>query len=284
MLAVTRAYARTLLTPLAAMLVLLAAHGAYAQFSAREGFTADGAAHWSFEVAPYLYLPNVDATIGLGHPLDTDISIHRSRPTIAQLVTSLTGAFVGYSVARYGNWSAELNVLYLGVQAKKGYPPVVPGGPGLTLKSNASMVFVSPGFGYRILPTDAASNVAVDLRAGFIYNYLDANANFEESRFGGVGKSYSFVQPWVGTRIAYYPSPRWRLAADVALTGMGVDGGAVGWNGRLAVSYLIASWVDVTLGYAAVQTVRHRELERDGSSRSINLLAYGPVAAIGFRF
>jgi hypothetical protein len=281
---VGRRAARPLLALLAAATLFLAAHRASAQFSAREGFTADGTAHWSFEVAPYLYLPNVDATIGLGHPLDTDISIQRSRPTIAQLVTSLTGAFVGYSVARYGNWSAELNVLYVGVQAKKGYPPVVPGGPGLTLKSNASVVFVSPGFGYRVLPTGAAGKLAVDLRAGFSYNYLDANANFEQSRFGGINKSYSFVQPWVGTRVSYYPSPRWRLAADLALTGMGVDGGAIGWNGRLTVSYLIASWIDLTLGYAAVQTVRHRELERDGTNRSINLLAYGPVVAIGFRF
>lgn len=284
MAGVARVACRALLALLPAVAVLLGAHRADAQFSAREGFTPDGTAHWSFEVTPYLYLPNVDATIGLGHPLNTDVSISRSRPTVSQLVSSLTGAFVADSVARYGNWSAELNVLYLGVEAKKGFPPVVPGGPGLTLKSNASMVFVSPGFGYRILPSDASGKVAVDLRAGFIYNYLDANANFEQSSLGGVGKSYSFVQPWVGTRVAYYPSPWWRLAGDVALTGMGVDGGAIGWNGRLTVSYLITSWFDVTLGYAAVQTVRHRQLERDGTNRSINLLAYGPVVAIGFRF
>lgn len=275
---------RVIIPLFAAVLVLLAAHRASAQFSAREGFTPDGTAHWSFEVAPYLYLPNVDATIGLGRPLNTDVSISRSRPTVSQLVSSLTGAFVAYSIARYGNWSAELNVLYLGVQAKKGFPPVLPGGSGLTLKSNATMVYVSPGFGYRILPTDNTSKVAVDLRAGFIYNYLDASANFEQSPLGGVGKSYSFVQPWVGTRVAYYPSPKWRLAGDVALTGLGVDGGAIGWNGRLTVSYLITSWFDVTLGYAAVQTVRHRQLERDGTNRSINLLAYGPVVAMGFRF
>ncbi len=257
-------------TALALLLLLVAAPTApraRAQFSAREGFTADGTAHWSFEIAPYLYLPNVDGTIGLGHPADTDISISRSRPTISQLVTSLTGAFVGYSVIRYGNWSAELNILYVGVDAKKSFPPVLPGGSGLTLKSNASVVYASSGFGYRVLPLDASGKVALDLRAGVIYNYLDANAHFEQSRLGGVGASYSFVQPWVGTRLAYYPSPNWRLAGDVALTGMGVDGGAVGWNGRLAVSYLVASWFDVTLGYAAVQTVRNRSLGRDGTNR-----------------
>lgn len=280
----TRLSARAALATLALLAVLLAAPRARAQFSAHEGFTADGAAHWSFEVTPYLYLPNVDATIGLSHPPGTDISINRSRPTLSQLVSSLTGAFVAYSVARYGNWSAELNVLYIGVEAKKSFGPVLPGGPGATLKSSATTVFVSPGFGYRVFPSGPGGNVAVDLRAGIIYNYLDTSANFEQSRLGGINASYSFVQPWLGTRVAYYPSPKWRLSLDTALTGLGVDGGAIGWNGRLSASYLITSWLDFTLGYAAVQTIRHRSLERDGTNRSINLLAYGPVAAIGFRF
>jgi hypothetical protein len=39
-------------------------------------------------------------------------------------------------------------------------------------------------------------------------------------------------------------SPDWRITTAVALTGLGVDG-AVGWNGRLMVSYLIIRWFDV---------------------------------------
>lgn len=284
MLVLTRLRARVALACLLVLATALTAHRANAQFSAREGFTADGTAHWSLEFAPYVYLPNLSGNIGLAHPPGFDVSINRGRPTIAQLVTSLTGAFVGYTVARYGNWSAELNILYVGLEAKKSFPPLLPGRAGVTLKSSGTMVFASPGIGYRVLPTDPSSRFALDLRAGFIYNYLDVSANFEESRLGGVSKSYSFVQPWVGTRLSYYPSPKWRLSADVALTGMGVDGGAIGWNGRLQVSYLIASWIDVTLGYQAIQTVRHRNLEPDGTNRSINVLAYGPVAAVGFRF
>ncbi len=281
---VTSLTSRTILALPLVFAITLTGHSAHAQFSAREGFTADGTAHWSFEFSPYVYLPNISANIGLAHPPGFDVSINRGRPTLAQLVTSLTGAFVGYTVTRYGNWSAELNVLYVGLDAKKSFPPVLPGGAGVTLKSSGTMVFVSPGIGYRVLPTDPSSNFALDLRAGFIYNYLDVSANFEESRLGGISKSYSFVQPWVGTRLSYYPSPKWRLSADLALTGMGVDGGAIGWNGRLQVSYLIASWIDVTLGYQAVQTLRHRTLEPDGTNRSINVLTYGPVAAVGFRF
>ncbi len=262
----------------------LSTRPAVAQFSAREGFAADGTSHWSFELTPYLFLPNISANIGLRHPAGVDVTINQNRPTISKLLATLTGAFVGDALVRYGNWSGEINIFYVAAEVTKPFPPLVPGGPGATLKSTVSGVLVSPGFGYQVLPTDVSSTVALDVRAGFTYDSVSAGAEFEQSRLGGVNTTNSFVQPWIGTRLSYYPSPNWRIRGDTALTGLGVDGGAIGWNGRLSVSYLVSNWFDVTLGYAATQTRRNGRVGANGESRSLNLLAYGPVLAVGFRF
>lgn len=259
-------------------------HPAAAQFSAREGFTADGAAHWSFEVSPYLFLPHIDATIGLAHPAIFDVSVNQQRPTTSKLVSSLSGAFTGDSLVRYGNWSAELDIFYVAASTTKTFPPLLPNGPGASLKADVSGVLVSPGIGYQVLPTDASSQLALDLRAGLSYNSISADASFARSLLGGVSYSTDFVQPWLGARLSFYPTPKWRLTGAAALTGLGVDGGAVGWNGQLKVAYLVTSWADVSLGYAATQTRRYGNAGLNGESRSIDLLAYGPMAAIGFRF
>jgi hypothetical protein len=273
-----------LLSAAALIAAALSTSPAAAQFSAREGFTPDGTAHWSFEVTPYVFLPNVDAKIGLAHPPGTDVSVNQSRPTLADVVGHLTGAFVADSLVRYGNWSGELNVFYVGLETKTNLPSVLPGGPGATLKNTLSATFISPGFGYQVLPTDATSKLALDVRAGFSYDSVSASSQFEQSLFGGTSHSSSFVQPWIGARLSYYPSPKWRVVAAGALTGLGVDGGAIGWNSRLTLSYLVTNWLDVTLGYSAIQTRREGKSDRNGENRSIKLLAYGPVAAVGFRF
>jgi len=276
--------ALNLLWAVAVLLGILGVKPAAAQFSAHEGFTSSGTPEWTFEISSYLFLPNIDATIGLAHPAGFDFSVNQPRPTVSKLTESLTGAFTADNLVRYGNWSGELNILYVAGQATRNFPPIMPGGPGASFKATASEVLVSPGFGYRVLPTDPSSNLALDLRAGFTYNSVSAGAQFAQSRFGGVNVSNSFVQPWIGGRASYYPSPDWRIVGTTALTGLGVDGGTIGWNGRVGVSYLITKWADVTLGYAATQTVRDGSRGANGENRSVNLLAYGPFLAARFRF
>jgi hypothetical protein len=267
----------------AVLLGALSIRPAAAQFSATDGFTADGRPNWSFEVSPYLFLPNISATVGLQRPAGVDLSINQNRPTVSKLTETLTGAFTMDNLARYGNWSGELNFLYVSGAATRNVPPIVVGGNGATLKATASELMVSPGFGYQVLPVGPSSQVTLDARAGFTYNSVSASAGFAQSQFGGVNVSSDFVQPWIGGRLSYYPSPDWRVVGILAATGLGVDG-AIGWNGRIGVSYLITNWADVTLAYNAVQTVRNGSIGANGENRSVNILAYGPVLALGVRF
>jgi hypothetical protein len=248
-------------------------------FSSREGFNADGRPTPAFEAQLWLYLPAVDATIGLNRPPGTDIVINRPRPTVADVVNHLSFAFTCDCTVRYGDWSADVTVLYVSTKQKTNVPPLPPALPQAVINSTLSVVYVSPGLGYRVLRTD---HVSLDLRAGFTYAALNADAEFLAGQFARAA-SYnpSFIQPWMGERIDYYPTPRWRIENTAALTGIG---GPAGWNAKIGVSYLVTSWFDVTLGYRASETKRDLDPRPDGALRNVRILFYGPVAALGFRF
>jgi len=260
----------------------LTAGPAAAQFSARESYTPDGAYQFSVELTPYLFLPAVDARIGLKRSA-FDASVSQGIPSIARILSSLRMAFIGDALVRYGPYSAEIDIQYVDAFQKRKFPPG-PLGREVTLKNDVSMVRVAPGIGYQMLPTDADSHLTLDARAGFQYFSTDVSSGFENSPFGGISRSTSTAEPWLGLRGTYYASPDWRIVSEVAATGFSVNGGSWGWNGRLAVSYLIASWFDVSLGFFAMQTNEPNGGGLAREARSLHLLSYGPVLAVGFRF
>jgi long-subunit fatty acid transport protein len=267
-----------------AMAGLMAAPAA-AQFSAREGYTPSGAYQFNVELTPYLFLPAVNASIGLHRtaPSLFDGSVNRGVPSIGKVLSSLNMAFIGDGLVRYGPYSAELDVQYIDAFQKRTAPPG-PLGRQATLKTDVSMVRVSPGIGYEVLPTDAGSRFTLDARVGLQYFSMDINSGFEGSPFGGISRSTGYAEPWLGLRGTYYVSPNWRITADAAATGFGVDNGSWGWNGRLTVSYLVTSWFDVSLGGYALQTNKPEGGGLANAPRSLHLLTYGPIVALGFRF
>ena len=275
---------RHLVWALALLLGLLCAQPAMAQFSATEGLSSSGAPQLTAEMQPYIWLPATQAHIGLDRPPGTDVAVNLPRPTIADIAGSLDGAFSCACLVRYGNWSGEVNINYVALHTSEFIAPILPGGTGGTLNDHLSAFYISPGIGYRVLPTSPTSNLSLDVRAGFTYSDVSVSAAFAKDRFGGVSHGYTFVQPWIGERMDYYPSPKWRLENSFALTGLGVDRGAIGWNGRVGVSYLVSSWFDVSAGYYGSQTFRNSTAGPNGENNNLNLLQYGPYMAVGFRF
>jgi hypothetical protein len=272
---------------LGALAVLAAAGGAQpalAQFSSREGFSSAGAPEFRFEIEPYLWLPAIHGKVGLGRAPGFDPApINAPRPTVAELVDKLNFAISCNCLVRYGNWSAEMNLLSFGFSQSKTLPAILPGNPGLRLHDHTSMLLVSPGVGYRFLNADDGK-LSMDVRAGFSYDEVKASAEFEGSRLPGAARTLSFLQPWIGERLDYYPSPKWRLENTLAITGLGVDGGDVGWNGRVGASYLVTHWWDVSVGYAVSQTYRNKPAGSSGEDNTLDMYGYGPYLATGFRF
>src|SRR5690348_10110435 len=111
----------------AIVLVLLGLLPAQAEVSAQDGYTEDGAPKLHIELAPYLWLPasNAQVTLGNGATAATSAGV----PSLSQVTNVLTGAFMGLGVLRYGPWSAELDIDYVGASQDKGLPPDVFGRP-----------------------------------------------------------------------------------------------------------------------------------------------------------
>ncbi len=249
-------------------------------FSTREGFNADGKATPDFEAQLWLWLPAVNAAVGLGRPPGVDISVDRPRPTIADVVNSLEFAFDCECTVRYGDFVGEVSFLYVATKQKTSFPPVPPLLPPAVLNSKLDVIYVSPGIGYRLLRSE---NLSIDARAGFTYAALNTDAEFAVGQFARA-KSFSpsFTQAWLGERIDYYPTPHWRIESTAAITAVGEARN--GWNAKFAVSYLFNKWVDLTLGYMGSQLNHDVPAARDGSQRSASILLYGPMAALGVRF
>jgi hypothetical protein len=253
-------------------------------FSPREGFSDGGAPKLTFEVEPFLFLPRVDATIGLGRPRSQDITINRPRPTVAEILKKLSFAFDCDCLVRYGNFSVDTNFIYVSAKNQTLVPPLPPSLPQATLNVKSSFYIVSPGLGYRVF-SSMPSKVSLDLRAGFTYQGADADSEFQAGQFTSSGThSVSFVQPWIGERFDYFPSRRWRLENTFSLTGLGVDNGTIGYNAKLSATYAVSKWFDVQFGFAAVETKRTFTILPDGTNRNFRVLLYGPVAGFGFRF
>jgi hypothetical protein len=274
--------ARSILCGLAVLAGLACALPAAAQFSSREGYTDGGSPTVTVEAMPYIYLPHSDLTIGLDRPAGEDVNVDRPRPTVAQALSKLSFAFTCDCIMHYGNWTGEVNIIYISLKNQTIVPPLPPSLPQATLNIKASAFYISPGIGYRVFSSNTVSFAA---RAGFTYASLSADSDFQLGEFATSGsRTRSLIQPWIGERFDYYPSPRWRIENTFALTGLGVDGGSIGWNGKLAVSYLITRWLDVTAGYMANQLKKNASILPDGTNRSVNILLYGPVVGFGFRF
>jgi hypothetical protein len=79
------------------------------------------------------------------------------------LVSKLTGAFLGFGLARYGAFSAELDVNYVSATSTKEL-----GGNIFTLsrslKLDTSLFRISPGFGYEVFRGDVGAVPATSMR------------------------------------------------------------------------------------------------------------------------
>jgi len=258
---------------------------ARAQLSANDGYAADGSYHLQFELTPYLWLPATNTNFSLGPQGGISGNVNTGVPTAAQLRNSLHGAFMGFGLVRYGPWSGELDIDW--VDASTGKTAIGPRGNALHLSTSASLVRVAPGFGYEVARGAIAGIPAtLDARAGFSWLHSSSSIGSLEEPLGGGSDSASFVQPWLGTRATFFPSSRWRVELGALVQGFGVSGGSWGWGASFLVSYAVTDWMVVTGGIRALKTERIEDNvgPLGSGKRSFDLVAYGPLLGVGFRF
>lgn len=255
---------------------------AHAQFSAREGYAADGQYRMQTELMPYVWLPATSATAHLGRPdAGRTVSIDAGVPSVSQITSVLDAAFMGAGLVRYGPFSVELDVQWINASTTHDRP--VPGRLATIRTDEAASLFrVAPGLGLQVVSGDVAGvPVSLDLRAGFTYDTVGASADPARLALPGFSVNRSFVQPWLGLRFDVYPSPVWRIELGALGQGFGLDGGSWGWGASAIVSYLVTDWLDLSLGFRALNTQRFGGRDEQ---RSLNLTEYGPLLGAGFRF
>jgi hypothetical protein len=278
---------QTVVAAVTLLSLLLAANPAVAQsFSANDGYAADGSYKLQVELTPYLWLPRTQTNFSLGPRGGISGTTSTGIPTAQQLANSLHGAFMGYGLMRYGPWSTELDIDW--ITASQGKNPFIPAlGRTANLSVSATVLRIAPGFGYKIYTGElGAMPFTVDARAGFAVFDWSAKIGSEGNLLGGVSDSSSFVQPWLGTRLSLYPAAKWRIELAALGQGFGVGGGSWGWGASALVSYAITDWIAITGGYRALRSSRSEESPRSilPATRSLDLLAYGPILGIAFRF
>jgi hypothetical protein len=270
----------------AACAIVIVSSIAHAGVSVDDGYRSDGLPQAHFELDPYVWLPATSAKITLGNGASLDIS--QGVPSPSEVLSKLTGAFTGFGLARYGAFSAELDVDYVSATETKNLGPDIRT-LSRSIKLDTSLFRISPGYGYEVFRGDVGTVPAtLDARAGFTYTDPSATLTFTRTNLAGMTNQFGagggggFVQPWLGGRVAIYPWPNWRFSLDGAAQGFGVSGGSWGWQVGAYVTWAANSWLNVIAGYRALNT------ERIGDSpqaiRNINLTVYGPVLAVGFSF
>jgi hypothetical protein len=253
-------------------------------FTPTEGFSDNGAAKFTFEVTPYLYLPHSSVTVGLDRPSQQDVTVGRGRPTLAEALAKLSFALDCDCLVRYGNFSAETDFIYVSLKQTTKVPALPPVLPEASLTNKIKVLFISPGLGYRVFSSDSYK-IALDARVGFTYGALTSDSEFQLGQFSrSASPTISYAVPWIGERFTYYPSRRWRLENDFSITGLSANNGTIGYTGRLSASYAVNKLFNVQFGYAVQETHRNPDLRPDGTSHALSALLYGPVVGFGFRF
>ena len=274
---------------LAALAVAVPARAQY--FSNRDGYTDAGGYRVQVEIDPYLWLPATSGNVDFAR---SDVSNHISGdfstevPTLQKLANVLHFSFMGAGIVRYGPYFGEIDLQYINASQSQTLRTGPLGEHSLRVNLGAEITRVAPGIGYTVYSGNLGSvPTYVDARAGFAYFSSSTTLKGEDRLQGEASVSGDFVQPWLGARIGFVPTPRWRVELGALVQGMGVDGGSWGWGASAVASYAFTSWLSADLGFRALNT-DNRDFggsrTAGDSARTMNITAYGPLAGIGLRF
>lgn len=270
----------------AALALVLAVPPAHAGVSAQDGYTADGAYQLNVEVAPYMWLAGVNATAKTVQ--GATASVNTGVPSVSQITSVMTGAFMGAGLLRYGPYFAQLDIDYFGVAQTTSIPPDALGFPR-SAHLSASLTRIAPGFGYQVY-NGGLGSVPVTLDAMLGFSWFAAGATIDVDRYGLFGGEHvatakdngSFAQPWGGLRARIYPWPRWRFELAGLAQGWDVGNNGWGWGVTVDGAWAATDWMNLVVGFRALNTSRHNDPSHGISS--LDITAYGPFAGVGFTF
>lgn len=282
---------------LAALITSGASCGARAQQPASPGDTAAGAAGWTFNVAPYLWLPRINATPNYNLPtaldgrLPTDVSAGPG-----DILSHLNFATMVAADVQYGRLSLLTDFIYLNVSAANSHfrsidfagLPSLPISGAAELRNSTSLntkIWTLAG-GYTLLQGQWGN---VDAIAGFRYFGGSTTTDYDlgvtiagprgnAATFGGSGSISGSASFWNG--VGGFRG-RVRLGTSGLFIPYYFDIGA----GDSALTWQIDSGLGYQTGWAGVSvTYRHLSFDQRSSAVLKNVSIGGPMIMANFTF
>jgi hypothetical protein len=279
------------------LLVTGASSGARAQQPAGMAQTNGAPSGWSFNVAPYLWVPTVNTTLnynlpsGLAGRLPTDLSVDPG-----QLLSHLDFATAFAADAQYGRFSVLTDFMFMKLNANSAHFKSInfDGGAPIPISSSAqtststtlSATLWTLEGGYTVVQGDWGN---FDVIAGFRYFGVDSRTNYSLAlsvtgprgngpTFGGIGSVSANPAIWNGIG-------GFRGRIRISNTGFFIpyyfDIGAGGSN----LTWQIASGVGYQTGWAGVSlTYRYLSFEQGNNAVVQSLSMGGPMLMVNFSF
>jgi hypothetical protein len=256
------------------------------------GATAESAGDdWKFSVTPYLWLPNINATLKYSVPPGTGGS-----PEVEvgpnEYLTNLNAVLMLAGEARKGRWSLFTDFVYLDISAEGSSVKSVDfGGTSVSATIDAGTKTTLEGMawtlggGYAIVQTPGTS---LDLIGGVRYFGLQVTTDWNLTatidgppgsqsfpRTGSVSAEEDLWDAIIGVRGRIsLGEGHWSLPYYLD-AGMGSS--SFTWQGLLGVAYTFG-WGDVTLAY------RHLYYDQKDGKLIQDLYFSGPALGVTFRF
>jgi hypothetical protein len=252
------------------------------------GQTGDGSASsplagpWTFDVAPYLWLPVPSGRVSIG-----DHTAHISHDLGDTLDLLLDGNFsviggMGRVEAHKGNLLLTTNVVYLHVDEQEKFR-------ALGLKTEVPFNYLNTEFGagYRLAtwapPVSLRPSVSVDALAGGRYVSLQPGITVTgpRGREVDVERDVDWLEPYLGGRGLLTLAERFTVGVQGDIGGFGV-GSQFTWSVEGVFLYRLAHFASLGLGYRALDVNYHRG---SGATRvKFDMLIHGPLLGAVFHF
>jgi len=224
------------------------------------------AEHWEFTIAPYVLMPTMQGTTGIGNLPAINVDASAS-----EIFSHLQMGAMLYFQAKKGNWSFATDVIYMDLKQDLA-PDATRASGSVTMKQGAWEGFLF----YRFVPK-------LEIGLGGIGNKVDAS--FAAALTGGgaqtaKSKSENWGAPVIAMRWTPVNGERWHalLFADYG----GTSGSNWTWQVMPSVGYKFSKLFELSLQYRWIGIDYQTGSGADNFEYRMNI--FGPQMGFGFRF
>jgi len=224
---------------------------------------------WQFPVEPYLLLPNMSGTTGVGNLLaDVDASS-------SDIFGSLKMGAMLYLEATKGKWTIASDFLYMNLEQDLKSSTLINSG-----KVNAKQM------GWELAGLRRI-NSWLELGAGALINSLEVDMEVMKNQVGGNpvsqsgAQSKTWVDPMLIARLTSNPANKvtGQLRGEIGGFGIGSD---MAWQVQALAGYRFSKLFDLSAGYRAISLDYS---SGEGNKTFIyDVVTQGPVVKFGFSF